>query len=526
VTGDQEATGNLGVTGTAAEGGTLTASLTNVVDADGATTTSYRWQELVGSTWTNIAGQTNAILNIASDQSMVGKQVRVIATTLDPKGGTTEFLGAGQMIANVDDPATGTLSVTGIPNLGTNLTASLTNVVDPDGTIASTAYRWQEFKNGSWADIAGSTSAVFAISNDPTLLGQLRRVVVTTTDSRGGTTSFTSSAYTIGDPNPPRKNIVDFNGDGNADLLWRNNVTGQNVIWYLNKNKFAGNSGPSASLNDPNYTWREGIDYDLLAPIADTSWKVVGQADFNGDGKTDVLWRNIVTGVNVVWYLDGKNFVGTGRNVLDSSLVKGRDFDVLFRVADVSWKIEGVGDFNGDGKTDVLWHNGSSGTSIIWYLKGNNFIETVTSFVQGVDFDQLVTVGTNWKIEAVGDFNGDQKADIVWRNYQTGVNFIWYTQPTGFFIGNTATPKVAGVDFDFLETVEGPNWNIELATDINRDGKADIVWRNYATGDNFVWYLNGKNFVSGNSFAQSVQGQDFDFFFKLPGNSWELSDVN
>ncbi|MFM7119642.1 MAG: lectin-like protein, partial [Gammaproteobacteria bacterium] len=70
---DDEATGTLAVTGTAAEGGTLTASLTGVSDLDGTTTTAYRWQESVGGTFTDLAGQTAATLNIPSDQSFVGK---------------------------------------------------------------------------------------------------------------------------------------------------------------------------------------------------------------------------------------------------------------------------------------------------------------------------------------------------------------------------------------------------------------------------------------------------------------------
>jgi hypothetical protein len=89
---DREATGTLSVTGTPAEGSSLTANLTNVVDADGSTTTAYQWQMLNGTTWTNIAGSNTALLNIASDQSMVGKQIRVIATTTDSQGGSTEFI--------------------------------------------------------------------------------------------------------------------------------------------------------------------------------------------------------------------------------------------------------------------------------------------------------------------------------------------------------------------------------------------------------------------------------------------------
>ena len=89
---DDEATGTLGVTGAATQGGSLTAILTDVSDADGPATTSYRWQESGTAAWTDLSGATAATLAIPGDQSFVGKQVRVVATTMDTLGGTSEFV--------------------------------------------------------------------------------------------------------------------------------------------------------------------------------------------------------------------------------------------------------------------------------------------------------------------------------------------------------------------------------------------------------------------------------------------------
>ena len=33
----------------------------------------------------------------------------------------------------------------------------------------------------------------------------------------------------------------------------------------------------------------------------DLNWRIVGAADFNSDGKPDILWRNFATGANMVW---------------------------------------------------------------------------------------------------------------------------------------------------------------------------------------------------------------------------------
>ena len=100
---DIAATGNLSVTGAAAEGGRLIAALTNVVDADGPTSTAYRWQEDISGTWTNIASANTDTLSIPGDQSYVGKSVRVVATTTDPLFGRTTFTSETKVIANVKD---------------------------------------------------------------------------------------------------------------------------------------------------------------------------------------------------------------------------------------------------------------------------------------------------------------------------------------------------------------------------------------------------------------------------------------
>jgi FG-GAP-like repeat len=80
------------------------------------------------------------------------------------------------------------------------------------------------------------------------------------------------------------------------------------------------------------------------------------------------------------------------------------------------WVIEGIDDFNGDSKSDILWRNTNSGTAYIYQMDG----ATVTN--EG--FIGTVPVNQGWNISGTGDYNGDSKADILWRN-NSGLTYLW-----------------------------------------------------------------------------------------------------
>jgi len=179
----------------------------------------------------------------------------------------------------------------------------------------------------------------------------------------------------------------DFNSDGKTDILWRNKSTGQNVVWFMNGTTYS--------------------NYAELMQVTDTNWQIVGTGDFNGDGKTDVLWRNTSTGQNVVWLMDGVNYGG---------------YVWRLEVADLNWEIVGTADFNGDGKTDILWRNKGTGQNVVWLMDGATMSNWSWILPEVPD--------TNWEIVGTGDFNGDGKTDILWRNKSTGQNVVWLMNGT------------------------------------------------------------------------------------------------
>lgn len=132
-------------------------------------------------------------------------------------------------------------------------------------------------------------------------------------------------------------------------------------------------------------------------------------------------------------------------------------------------QIAGVGDFNADGKPDIVIRNFATGDNTIWLMNGGAKIgEAALPAARDL----------NWRIQAVADFNRDGKQDIVLRNYLTGGVKIWIMN---------GTTRTSVVDLSLTDL----NWQIAGAADLTQDGKTDIIWRNYYTGANQVWRMDG-----------------------------------
>jgi hypothetical protein len=81
-------------------------------------------------------------------------------------------------------------------------------------------------------------------------------------------------------------------------------------------------------------------------------------------------------------------------------------------VVPTNWQIAGVGDFDGNGKDDILWYSG--GALAIW---DNGDVGGSHDPANGV------VVPTNWHIAGTGDFDGNGKDDILWSDGASAV--IW-----------------------------------------------------------------------------------------------------
>ena len=199
---DDAATATLSITGTVQEGGSVSASIASLTDADGTpAVATYKWQTstTLNGTYTDIVGATSSSYSIPSDQSLVGKYLRFIVSTSDALGGSTTLSSTGSLVANVDDAATATLSITGTIQEGGSVSASIASLTDADGTPAVATYKWQSAAtlNGAYVDIAGATSSSYSIPSDQSLVGKYLRFVVTTSDALGGSTTLSSTGSLV-----------------------------------------------------------------------------------------------------------------------------------------------------------------------------------------------------------------------------------------------------------------------------------------------------------------------------------------
>lgn len=289
-----------------------------------------------------------------------------------------------------------------------------------------------------------------------------------------------------------------------SNLVWRNQFSGENIIWQLNGTEFAVNrNAPQA-----------GQDYLNLLAISDSDWEIKGTGDFNGDQKDDAVWRNRRTGENVVWYLNDTQFAAN-----PNAPQMGQDFDYLPALPNDSWALQAIGDFNRDGWSDLVWRHQVTGDNVVWYLRDQQFIHNPTAPQPGQDYDYFFALrDQNWQIKGAADFNADGWDDLLWRNQATGENTVWFLNNTQF-VDNPGTPQL-GQDFAYLAPIVDRDWDIATTGHFNADHQTDIVWRHQRTGENIVWLLNGTKFAVNSAAPQP--NQDFIYLLTLPDQHWEL----
>ncbi|BCT75872.1 hypothetical protein SCMU_17140 [Sinomonas cyclohexanicum] len=266
--------------------------------------------------------------------------------------------------------------------------------------------------------------------SDPTVSGQTYSGPITLnaamtlkyygTDTAGNSSAVASQAYTIKPP-AVTQSWHDFTGDGLADVL-----AADGASFKL----FAGNGDGTIGAGTQIATGWTGINATITP------------GDFNGDGKSDVLARASSGGA--LWL-----YPGNGSGGLNARVQVGWGWDVMTAILS-------PGDFNGDGKSDVLARD-SGGN--LWLYPGDG----------AGGWKSRSQVGWGWNVMNVivsgRDFTGDGKNDVLARD--TSGN-LWVYPGNGS--GGWGNRIQMATGWQSMTAIAAPG-------DLTGDGKADVIAR-------------------------------------------------
>ncbi|MCP3986174.1 MAG: hypothetical protein GY723_17475 [bacterium] len=158
--------------------------------------------------------------------------------------------------------------------------------------------------------------------------------------------------------------IADFDGDGQADVLWHDVKRRRSELWKLR--------GTRATVQ--------------TLPTGGSGWRLAGCADLTGDGVTDIVWSH-ENGRNNLWQL-------TRGARIDQTLQLDR--------APEGYELAGTGDLDGDGQIDLVWQNDDE---LEWW-KMNGITPAAIS--------SLPSTGDGYQLASVADLDKDGRDDLVW----------------------------------------------------------------------------------------------------------------
>jgi uncharacterized protein (DUF2141 family) len=203
------------------------------------------------------------------------------------------------------------------------------------------------------------------------------------------------------------------------------------------------------------------------------SYWIAATGDLNGDGKIDVVWTNASRRLVL--------FTSTGTGFVSSTITN--DFGA-------GWTIVGAGDINGDGMADLIFRNAAAQLVSWWQMDGGQVLAT-----------RQQAAGGAYTLNAIGDFNGDGKDDLAWVSDAR--------QPVIF------TSTGAAFTSTRVALVYGSGWTLVDAGDVDGDGNADLIFRNSAAQLVAWWNMSGATVLgshtqtAGNLYTLSAVG-DFN----------------
>ena len=300
---------------------------------------------------------------------------------------------------------------------------------------------------GKWQLFVTASGTIQVVSLLQTTAGQTVNVSATPRDADPDAAAFTpESSLTVAagssdGPNlmDPGTNLGDFNGDGRDDVLLRH----ANGSWHYYP--MNGRFHIRAQRGTANLT-------------TNLDWRLAGIGDFNGDGRDDVLLRH----VNGSWHyypMNGRFHIRAQRGTANLT-------------TNLDWRLAGIGDFNGDGRDDVLLRH-ANGSWHYYPMNGRFHIRAQRGTAN-------LTTNLDWRPAGIGDFNGDGRDDVLLRH----ANGSWHYYPMNGRFHIRAQRGTANLTTNL-------DWRLAGIGDFNGDGRDDVLLRR-ANGSWHYYPMNGR----------------------------------
>ncbi|NCA10394.1 VCBS repeat-containing protein [bacterium] len=290
---------------------------------------------------------------------------------------------------------------------------------------------------------------------------------------------------------------IDLNGDGIQDVVWHNETAGTYVGFV-----YDGNGQPT---QPPRVL--------IGAP-----WTLAAAGYFDADNVTDFVWRYDGTGpsagANVLWNM---NADGTVKS------------NVGFGGSPTTF-LQTSGDYNGDGVTDLVWKMPST-DHLVWIMNAGGTVAATTAFATQSGGWQLAPTGADY------DANGDGRSDLIWFNGSTHVVYLMNgaaTPAVATLPPGPAEPNLAATgDFngdgigDLVWAAPGSSTVVQqlmgfttvpvvqsqspvvgdAGTEVEDSAVfwgREIVWRNIESGLDSVWTMSGSAATAKKSYGGSL----------------------
>jgi len=532
------------VTWTLNDGSTSSASVTSAISIT-AVNDAPAVSAAASASYTEQAAATTLSGGLAvvdpDSLTLSGATVKIAGGTFAGDGDVLAANISGTSITASYNAATETLVLSGIDTVA-HYQSVLDSVTFFDANDNPTNYgsnptrlvTWVVTDGSASSNVATTTLSVTAVNDAPTLSG----VPSTAQFSIGQTLTVAPTASATDPDNLTLANAtVQVTGGtfvGDTDVLAANvsgtsitasynaatetlTLSGSDTLEHyqqvLDSVTFTTGANPTNFGSNPTrtLTWtiNDGSGSNNTA-TATTTISITGTAvknDFDGDRRSDILFQASLGPLNdglLIDFMHGTSVASTatlsGPGILWHVVGSG-DFnadgkaDIVFQNIDgtpliwtmngatvtstttlsnpgIAWKAIGTGDFNGDGNADILFQN-SNGTPLIWTMNGTSVASTAT----------LSNPGSTWKAIGTGDFNGDGKDDIVFQK-SNGTPMIWEMNGSTV-IASATLPKPFG----------GASWDLIGTGDFNGDGHADLLFQK-SNGTPMIWEMNGTSVIA------------------------------